>query len=228
MRSEKATARIVGVLFIVATAVAVIGDGLLRPIRDADDYLVDLAAKEGRVLLGVLSEVTLAVAVIAIAALLFPILKRWDEGMALNYVGVRVLEGAIIVLGGVSSLVLLSLSQEHVAAGGSDGAVEPLGAAVLAVREWTDLLGPTLVFAVSALILYRLLYQSAIVPRWLSIWGFVGGVLLLVAGILGMWGESSTSTTSILLTVPIGLNEMVLAVWLIVRGFDAPHEQAPT
>lgn len=60
MRSEKATARIVGVLFIVATAVAVIGDGLLRPIRDADDYLVDLAAKEGRVLLGVLSEVTLA------------------------------------------------------------------------------------------------------------------------------------------------------------------------
>jgi membrane-bound metal-dependent hydrolase YbcI (DUF457 family) len=227
MRSEKTTARVVGILFIVATGFAVIGDRLLRPIRDADDYLVDLAGDESRVILGVLSEVTLALAVIAIAALLFPILKRQDEGMAANYVGVRVLEGAIIVVGGLSSLVLLSISQDHSGTETPDGTLEPLGAAFLAVREWTDVLGPTIVFAVSALILYRLLYQSETVPRWLSIWGFVGGLLLLVAGILGMWGESATSTTSIVLTAPIGLNEMVLAVWLILRGFDSPGQAAP-
>lgn len=140
MRSEKTTARVVGILFIVATGFAVIGDRLLRPIRDADDYLVDLAGDESRVILGVLSEVTLALAVIAIAALLFPILKRQDEGMAANYVGVRVLEGAIIAVGGLSSLVLLSISQDHSGTETPDGTLEPLGAAFLAVREWTDVL----------------------------------------------------------------------------------------
>ncbi len=76
-----------------------------------------------------------------------------------------------------------------------------------------------------------MLYQSRIVPRFLSVWGLVGAVVLLTAGVLGLYGESSTSTTSVLLTVPIAVNEMVLAAWLIVRGFDrsatAPEHADP-
>jgi hypothetical protein len=222
MQSDRATARIVGVLFIVATATAVIGDRLLRPIRDDAEFLTDFAGDEDRVIIGVLTEVVLALSVIAIAALLFPILKRRNEGMALTYVGVRILEGAIIVVGALSSLLLLSASEEFTKAGASDASLKPVGELLIEVREWTDLLGPAIVFGVSALILYTLLYQAEIVPRFLSVWGFIGAVLLLVAGVLQMWGESSTSVTSILLTIPIGLNEMVLAVWLIVRGFETP------
>ena len=83
-------------------------------------------------------------------------------------------------------------------------------------------------FGLSALILYTLLYQSRLVPRWLSAWGFIGGVMVLTAGVLRLFGESSTSPTSILLTVPIGINEMVLAVWLIVRGFNSSPTTSET
>ena len=86
----------------------------------------------------------------------------------------------------------------------------------------TDALGTATVFGISALILYGLLYQSELVPRWLSIWGFIGGVLIVVAGIRGLYGHSPSSTLSVILTIPIGLQEMVLAVWLIVKGFTHP------
>ena len=119
----------------------------------------------------------------------------------------------------MSSLLLLTLGQEYVEAQDASG-FQPLGDLVHAVREWTDALGPALVFSLSALILYSLLYQSRLVPAWLSVWGLVGAVLLLVAGVLALFGETSTSATSIALTAPIGINEMVLAVWLIVKGFN--------
>ena len=229
MQSERSTARVVGILFIVATAAAVIGDALLRPLRDDADYLAEFAANEGRVILAVLTELTLAVAVIAIAVLLFPVLKRVHEGMALGYVGVRILEGTIILAGGLSSLLLLTLSQNYVESAAPDVAsFHTSGELLLEAREWTDSLGTTIVFGLSALILYTLLYQSRLVPRWLSAWGFIGGVMVLTAGVLRLFGESSTSPTSILLTVPIGINEMVLAVWLIVRGFNSSPTTSET
>lgn len=223
MQTNKTVARVVGVLFIAATAFAVIGDRLLRPIRDDDNYLSTLAEHEGRVIIGALTEVSLAVSVVAIAVLLFPVLKRAGEGSALGYVGVRVLEGAIIIGGAVSSLMLLTLSERYVEVGGEEqDRIEPVGELILAVREWTDALGPSLVFALSALILYPLLFQLQLVPRWLSVWGFIGGAMLVVGAVFALYGESPTSTISIVLAAPIGINEMVLAVWLIIKGFAGP------
>jgi hypothetical protein len=221
MKSDNAIARVVGILFIIASAAAVLSNLILNPLRDDADYLTEFAANENRVILGVLSELTLAVAVVAIAVLLYPVLKRSDDGMALGYVGVRTIEGAIIIVGAISSLLLLTLSQETVS--GASGVTEAssTGAALLEARDWTDSLGQMIVFSLSALILYALLYATRLVPRWLSGWGFAGAILLMVAGVLTMYGESATSTVSILLTVPIGINEMVLAIWLIVRGFDS-------
>jgi hypothetical protein len=76
--------------------------------------------------------------------------------------------------------------------------------------------------------LYTALFQSQLVPRWLSLWGLIGAVLLLVAGTLALYGESPTSTISIVLTAPIGIQEMVLAGWLIVKGFDDDRANPPT
>lgn len=221
MRSDKTTARVVGILFIVATAAAVCSNIILNPLRDDLDYLTEFAANENRVILGALSEVILAVAVIAIAVLLFPLLKPKHEGMALGYVGARTLEGAIIIVGAISSLLLLTLSQAVTSRASAVADAESTGAVLLDARDWTDSLGQMIVFSLSALILYGLLYQTRLVPRWLSVWGFAGGVLLMAAGVLTMYGESATSTTSIVLTLTIGVNEMVLAVWLIVVGFSS-------
>ncbi len=89
-------------------------------------------------------------------------------------------------------------------------------------REWTDALGTAIVFGISALILYGLMYRSELVPRWLSVWGFIGAVLVIAAGMRGLYGHSPSSTLSVVLSLPIGLQEMVLAVWLIVKGFTLP------
>ncbi len=223
MQDRKATARIVGALFIVGTASAVVGDLLVRPIRDDADYLATFASHETRVIVAMVSELILASAVIGIAALLFPYLKRQNEGLAVGYVGARIVEGTIIILGGISSLLLLTLSRDFLDGGSSEAAAfGPPGALLLEAREWTDALGTATVFGISALILYGLFYRSELVPRWLSIWGFFGGLLIVVAGIRGLYGHSPSSTLSVVLMIPIGLQEMVLAVWLIVKGFTIP------
>ena len=210
-------------LFIVATAAAVIGDRLVRPIRDDGDYLATFASHETRVIVSMVSELILASAVIGIAALLFPYLKRQNEGLAIGYVGARIIEGAIIILGGISSLLLLTLSRDFLENGsGETAAFDPSAALLLEARVWTDALGTAIVFGISALILYGLMYRSELVPRWLSVWGFIGAVLVIVAGIRGLYGHSPSSTLSVILTIPIGLQEMVLAVWLIVKGFNSP------
>jgi hypothetical protein len=173
------------------------------------------------------SELILASAVIGIAALLFPYLKRQNEGLAVGYVGARIIEGAIIILGGISSLLLLTLSREFLESGSGETApFGPSGALLLEARVWTDALGTATVFGISALILYGLMYRSELVPRWLSVWGFIGAVLVIAAGIRGLYGHSPSSTLSVILTIPIGLQEMVLAVWLIVKGFKSPTTSA--
>jgi hypothetical protein len=223
MQTNTATARITGVLFIVATGAAIAGDALVRPIRDDAEYLTTFASHETRVIVALVSEFILASAVIGIAAMLFPILKRQNEGLAVGYVGARIIEGAIIILGGISSLLLLTLSREFIATAGSDAsAFQAAGALLLEARTWTDALGTAAAFGISALILYSLMYRSGIVPRWLSMWGLIGAVGILIAAVRGLYGNSPSSTISVLLTLPIGVQEMVLAVWLIVKGFTTP------
>ena len=237
MGTDRAIARVVGVLFIAATGLAIAGDVLLRPMRDDADYLVEFANRDDRVLLAVFSELGLAASVVTIAALLFPYLKRQQEGLALGYLGVRVVEGAVVLIGGMSSLLLLSLGRDYVEAGTADrSGFQPVGDLLLEARDWTDPLATVIVFGLSAAILYPLLYQSRLVPRWLSVWGIVGTVLMLVAGVFRMYGESASSTLSVVLTLPLGVNEMALAVWLIIKGFNnqparsgaAPREAEPS
>ncbi|NND02108.1 MAG: DUF4386 domain-containing protein, partial [Acidimicrobiia bacterium] len=123
----------------------------------------------------------------------------------------------------ISSLLLLTLSRDFLENGSGDSAAfGPSGALLLEARMWTDALGTAIVFGVSALILYGLMYQSELVPRWLSVWGFIGAVLVIAAGMRGLYGHSPSSTVSVILTAPIGIQEMVLAVWLIVKGFTTP------
>lgn len=226
-RSNKTTARIIGALFIAATGLAVAGDLLLRPIRDDVDYVAEFANRENRVLLAVFTELGLAASVIAIAALFFPLLKRHHEGLALGYIGARTIEAAVVIMGALSSLLLLTLSRDFVESADRSG-FQPLGHVLLEARDWTDPLATVLVFALSAAILYPLLYKSELVPRWLSIWGIVGTVLMLLAGILRMFGESATSAVSVALTAPLGVNEMALAAWLIIKGFNQQPDRTIT
>ncbi len=219
MYTDRTTARIVGALFILATATAIVGGSLLLPLEEPD-YLVAVATDEGQVVTGVLLELILVMSVFGIAVLLFPVLKRRNEGLALSYVGARVLEGVLLLAATVSALLTLALSQDYGTTGVAG--VEPLGDLLLAARDWTYLLGSVVVFGTTALILYSLLYQAKLVPVWLSLWGLGGGALILVRGLIEMYGAELSGVVQGVFAAPIAVQEMVLAVWLIVKGFSTP------
>jgi hypothetical protein len=220
MFADKTIARIVGVLFIVASAAAIVGGSLLLPL-DEPGYLVETAASQGQIVSGVLIELILVLSVVAIAVMFYPLLKRQNEGLALGYVGARTLEGVLLLAASVTSLFVLSLSQDYGAA--ATTGVEPLGDTLLAMRDWTYLLGSLVVFGVTALILNSLLYRSRFVPVWLSIWGLLGGALILAEGLIQVYGTELSGVTQGVFAAPIAIQEMVLAVWLIIKGFDTSH-----
>jgi hypothetical protein len=220
--SSKKTAVVVGVLFIISTAAGVLNLGFLVPLLDDSGYLVSISANETQWTVGVLLDLICAGAFVGIAVVIFPTLKKYSETIALGYVVARGFEAVPFVIGVVGLLVLLTLSQEYVQAGTPDARYFlPLGGGLLAAYDWTQLLGPRIFAALAALPLYYLFYRTRLVPRFISVWGLIAAPLFLASGLLGMFGLSPFSTMSILLFLPHALNEMVLAVWLIVKGFNS-------
>lgn len=217
MSSYRRIARIVGLLFIVASATAIAGGSLLLPLAEPD-FLVATAAAEGQVVSGVLLEMILVMSVVAIAVMMYPILKREHEGLALGYIGARTLEGVLLLAAALSGLLVLSLGQDSGATGSAG--VDALGGSLLAARDWTYLIGSLVMFGVSALILNGLLYRLRLVPSWLIIWGLLGGGLILARGLVEMYGVELAGLMQGVLAAPIAIQEMVFAIWLIAKGFD--------
>ncbi|MCH8062495.1 MAG: DUF4386 domain-containing protein [Chloroflexi bacterium] len=223
MSSDRKTAIIVGVLFIAATVMSILGTLVfIGPILDDPDYLTNVSAKENQLLIGVLFELIAAAAVAGTAIALFPIFKKHNEALALGYVGGRIIEGVFIIVSAVSALLLLTLSKEYIAGAPDASHFQTLGAVLQADRVWTFLLGPNVLFSLNALMVSYLLYQSRLVPRFLSVWGLIGAPLVLAAGLIRVFGLVTLfSPIAGLLAGPIALFEMVLAVWLIVKGFNS-------
>ena len=209
--TDRTTARIVGILFIVASAAAIVGGAMLLPI---DDTLADVASKEGQIVTGVLLELILVLAVVGIGALIFPILKREGPGTALAYAGARMLEAVLLLAASVSALVVLGLAREDAGDAGT------LHTTLVDTREWTYLLGSMVLFGVGALLLNTVLQRGHLVPGWLAIWGVIGGALILLRGVIEAYGTEFSGAMQAAFAGPIAVQEMVLAVLLIARGFS--------
>ena len=216
MNTYRKTARIVGVLFITATVAYSLGIILLDPILGGSDYLTKVSENETQVIIGAFLVLIDAVAVAGIGIVIYPILKKNNETSALGYAGARIAEGVLFSVNVITILTLLTLSKEFVMAGAPDASYyQTFGTLLLAAGDRAFLLGFGVAFTLSALILNFVLYQSKLVPRWLSGWGFVGAALLWVYYLL-----QSFNTNLDILFYPIAVQEMVFAVWLIVKGFN--------
>lgn len=223
MHANRTIARIAGVLFITATVASLLGTvGFLNPLLQTPEYLLKIVANENRVILGALFQIIAAFASAGIAISLYPILRRYHEGLALGAVGFRMIEGVFYLVGTIGVLLLLTLSQEWVKTGAPVSSYfHTSGVLSLAVSNWANLIG-TLAFYFGALMYYAILYQANLIPRWLSGWGFVGAILGLVASMFVLFGLiGQLSTIQVVLNLPIGVQELVLAVWLIVKGFNS-------
>lgn len=216
MNPYKKTATAVGLLFIAATLAFMLGNGLIESALSSPNYLLDLYPNKNQVITGVLLEMINSAAVVGIAIMLFPVLKKHNEPIALGYVGFRVIESVVLLVGLISPLLLITLSQEHINASNQDTLYfQTLG--VLAIR-WYHLSFQVAMIALGAfsLVFCYLLYQSKLIPRSLSVLGFIGYVSLLISALL----EIFEYNTGMVLFLPGAIFELMLPIWLIVKGFN--------
>jgi hypothetical protein len=217
MNISKTTARIVGALFLTVNIAFLAGVLILEPILGSTETLAIVSAKRTQVILGVLLELINAVAYVGIALIMFPILRKRFDSMALGFVGFRLIEFVMQILADLSPLSLLDLSDEFVSAGApAASSFQALGAMLVADRFWAFQM-ISITFVLGAVLFFIMMYKSKLIPRFISIWGFVGVAVVFVNTILDMFGVPPGNLGLIML-----LNELFLGVWLIVKGFNQP------
>jgi hypothetical protein len=219
--SYRSTARWTGIWFIL-TFVASIPAALYlyTPVLDHSDYILGDGA-DTRIAFGALLEVITAIANIATAVVLFPVVRRVQESVALGYVASRVLESTVIVVGLISLMSVVTLRQDLAGEGSDTGSLNVAGHTLVAIHDWTFLLGPAFCAGLgTGLLVGYLMYKSQLVPRRMAIVGLVGGSLALVtatAVLFGAWDQ--TSGISFLFTVPEIVWEAFLGIYLTFWGF---------
>jgi hypothetical protein len=221
MDAMRKTALVAGVLYLI-TFIAGIPPALIlySDVLSNPAYIVG-SATDTAILWGGFLEVINAVACIGTAVVLFPVVKRQSEGAALGFVTARVMEAAIIIVGVISLLSIVALRQELAGATGVDAAsLVTTGRSLVAVHNWTSLLGPGLIPGVSALLLGSLMYRSRLVPRVIPLMGLIGGPLLLASATATFFGLTEQfSVVSGIAVVPIFFWELSLGVYMVVKGF---------
>ena len=218
MDTDKKIARIVGVLFIIGTGAGILSGVFTGSFLDHPNYLVEVSANKNQLMIGALLVLTMGFALAMIPVVLFPIFKKYNETLALGAVVFRgVLEAVGYMAIVISWLLLLILSQVYVQAGSPDNSYfQTFGTVFLELGDWIGHL-ISIVFSLGALMIYYLFYKTKLIPSWLSVWGLVGGLLYLAVPLLAMFGIELE-----IMYIPLAVQEMVFAVWLIVKGFNSP------
>ncbi len=222
--STKNTARIVGILFIAGTVAGIFS---VVPVIDGADYIVKAFTNENQVLMGAFFQLLMVVAYVGIPILMYSILSKHNRGLALGSVAFGIIAGVFIIIGVIILLLLLTLSHEFANAGTLDVSYfQTLGGLLRAGRDLTNHVATTLAFALAMLLFNCIFYQTKLVPRWLSVWGLIGTTLSILASLLFMIRFIGLDAAYMILNIPIAFQEMVLAIWLIVKGFNPPVQDS--
>jgi len=215
MRTSRRSATLIGSFFIISNVVFLAGAVIfLEPILSAPDALGMAASHPTEIVLGALLELVNAFAYLGIAVVAFPILRRRYESLALAYFGFRLLEFVMQILADLSPLVLVSLGGALGGASATDaGSFQALAQGLLSTRMWAFHM-ISITMGSGALLFYSMLYRTDLIPRWISIWGLAGGLVVLANTLFEMFGVSLPNLGFLMLA-----NELFIGVWLIVRGF---------
>jgi hypothetical protein len=210
MSADRKAAIWIGVLFLVGTGGMVLSAVLTNAILSGPAYLAQVAAQPNQVAVGALLLLVAGLALALVPVVFWPVGKRYNETLAMGYVVFRgALESVIYIVGVLCLLLLIALGTEP-DSGSFAGFVRTTQTVI-----WDQLIAIPFVFG--ALMFYVVLYQSRLVPRWLATWGLVGAVLYIVAPLGSMFGQSLG-----FFMAPLALQELVMAAWLIARGFNPP------
>ena len=220
--TNRKTAILVGVLYILGTLAGILSLVFTGPILERPDYLTHVSTNPNQIVIGALFVLTMGLALAMIPVMMFPILKRYNEALAVGYIVFRgALETVTYLALVIGWLSLPLISQKYSKASAADASYfQSLGDLVLTAH---DQIGHvlTIVFILGALMYYYALFRAKLVPRWLSGWGLLAAVPYFISGMLGLFALlSPMSTLQMVLVLPLAVQEMVLAVWLIVKGFN--------
>ncbi|EFM11031.1 conserved hypothetical protein [Paenibacillus curdlanolyticus YK9] len=226
MTQDRRNGIVTGIFYILAAAASIIAVLCYAPVLNDQWYLAVTNQRQTEVLIGVLNDLLLVISAVGTAIMLFPYLRRWNEHLALGYLCFRFMEAVFIAIGVVSILGLLQLSTHYEASGGSNQAnLLEIGYLLQGTHRWTQMLGPNFMLGVNTTLYSYLLFRTRLVPRPLALFGMVTAVLVFTAGLLEMFGAFEPySAAKGFLALPVGVYEMSLAVWLIVKGFSTRNK----
>jgi hypothetical protein len=223
MSQHRKTAIVVGALFIAGDVAGVLSVVVTSGLLEEPDYLARIAAQQNRLVIGALCVLAMGFFLAAVPLTMYPIFRKYNEALAMGYVVFRgALETVTYMALATTWLLLVALSRDYVKAGSPDAPqFGTLGGLLLRAQGSIAADMTAIVFCLGALMFAYLFYQSRLIPRWLSIWGLAGALVYLAVPLLSLFGFSAG-----ILMAPLAVQEIVLAVWLIARGFDSTASQA--
>lgn len=226
MTSPRRSTTLAGLFFILAAITAIAALELYQPVLHDPRYIVEASRNDARVLLGACCEIAVAVCVVGTAVVLLPIIRVWGERSALAYLAGRVLEAAVILIGIISLLTILTVRTDPT--GGSDGSLIAIGRALVALHNWTFLFGPGLLIGINTTLLAAAIYRSQLVPRAIPLIGLFGGPLEFGSSLAVLFGAySQTSAPAALAAIPVTVWELALAIRMIATGFKSSEVVDP-
>ena len=223
MSFNKSNAKITGWLFIIAAVSSIIGLKLYDPILSDNNFIVSANNHYNQIIFGAINELILVVSATGTGIMLYPLLKRYNESMGIGYLSFRMLEAVFIIIGLLSILTVLSISESYVDGAITDKAnAQNLGLSFISLHKWTFMLGPNFMLSINTFIYSFVFYKTKIIPSNLARLGLLASFLIMTAAILELFGViQQISTWGILLALPIALYEMTLAIYLITKGTKA-------
>jgi Domain of unknown function (DUF4386) len=217
---QRQRARIAGWLmaltFLTSIPAALI---LYEPILNETDYILG-SGDDTRITLGAFLEILLMIGNVGTAVVMFPLLRRYSETLSLSYVASRTIEATIIGVGAISLLSILTLRDDLAGSTGVDaGSLEIAGQSLVAVHDWTFLLGPGFCVGVNGILLGWMMYRTGLMPPRLAMFGVIGGPLIFASAIAVLFGAYEQDGVHALFSLPEAIFEAGFAIYLIVWGF---------
>ncbi|WP_188068481.1 DUF4386 domain-containing protein [Brevibacillus brevis] len=211
-----------GVLLIVGLVTGILS---VVPVIDGANYLVEASTNENQVQTGAFFQLLMVVAYVGIPILLYPILSKHHKGLALGSVAFGIIAGVFIIIGVISLLLLLTVSHEFAKIGTLHVSYfQTLGGLLREGRDLVNHVATTLAFVLAMFLFTCIFYQTKLVPRWLSIWGLIGSTLSILASFFFMIRFIGLDASYMLLNIPIAFQQLVLAIWLIMKGFNSTEQ----
>lgn len=212
------SAVITGVLLIAGLVTGILS---VVPVIDGADYLVEASIHENQVLIGAFFQLLMVAAYVGIPIFLYPILSKHNKGLALGSAAFGIIAGVFIIIGVIILLLLLTVSHEFAKAGTLNVSYfQTLGGLLREGRDLVNHVATTLAFVLAMLLYNCIFYQTKLVPQWLSVLGLIGSTLSILASLLFMIRFIDLDSTYMMLNFPIAIQQLVLAIWLIIKGFN--------